>query len=87
MDVGNRLGRPGSRQREKTLVFPRESPTMLAPGFRAGHACTSAWGFSHLGRQTESEKIPRPRNLCLEISSITSALGQLHLRELRTSPL
>jgi hypothetical protein len=46
--------------REKTLVFRRESPTIHALGFsgQAARPAPLCWGFSHLGRQTESEKIP-----------------------------
>src|ERR1700694_1679538 len=33
MYVGKRLGRPRSRPSEKTLAFPRESPTMQPLGF------------------------------------------------------
>jgi len=70
-----RLGRPRLRQREKTLEFPHESPTMLAPGYsaQAFSLALPLWGFSHLGRQTEIEKIPRPRNLFPTQAGVTSA--------------
>jgi hypothetical protein len=57
------LGRPGSQLKEKTLVFPQESPTMLPLGLSApAHKLAlPLWGFSHLGRQTERERIPKPR--------------------------
>jgi len=47
-------------------VFRRESPTMLPPGLsaKAPKPAPPLWGFSHLGRQTECERIPRPRNRC-----------------------
>lgn len=44
-------------------MFPHESPRMLAPGLCiASHKpALPRWGFSHLGRQTERERIPKPR--------------------------
>jgi hypothetical protein len=58
------LGGPVHDFREKTFMFCRESPTMQPLGFSGQAArpvalCTG--GFSHLGRQTEREKIPSPR--------------------------
>jgi hypothetical protein len=46
--------------REKTFVFRRESPTMQPLGFQQTATSRLAvhGGFSHLGRQTESERIP-----------------------------
>jgi len=48
---------------------------MLAPGYsaQASSLALPLWGFSHLGRQTEIEKIPRPRNLFLIEAGVTSA--------------
>jgi hypothetical protein len=47
---------------EKTLVFCRESPTIQPLGFsrHADRLAALCVGFSHLGRQTEREKIPNP---------------------------
>jgi len=63
---GSGWGGPVHDQREKTLVFPHESHRMLPPGLcRMGHKpVLLRWGFSHLGRQTECERIPKPRNEC-----------------------
>jgi hypothetical protein len=57
---GNGWGGPVHDFREKTLVFCRESPTIQPLGFngQAARPVALYWGFSHLGRQTESEKIP-----------------------------
>jgi hypothetical protein len=59
----NGWGGPTRDQRKKTLVFPHESPKMHALGLSdTGHNPVSPrWGFSHLGRQTECERIPKPR--------------------------
>jgi len=61
---GSGWGGPVHDQREKTLVFAHESHRMLPPGLvqKSRKAALPRWGFSHLGRQTEYEKIPRPRH-------------------------
>jgi len=57
---GSGWGGPAHDHREKTLVFPRESPTMQPLGFgkQAARPVLLRVGFSHLGRQTECGKIP-----------------------------
>jgi hypothetical protein len=73
-------GGPVHDQREKTLVFPHESHRMLPPGLvqRSRKAVLPRWGFSHLGRQTEYEKILRPRHQS-RIKSTPIKSGQRYL--------
>jgi hypothetical protein len=49
----------------KLLGVCRESPTIQPSGFsgKADKPDRCAWGFSHLGRQTENERTPRPRKI------------------------
>ncbi len=98
MNVGKRLGRPGSRLGEKTLVFPHKSPTMLPPGLctqvlpSSHELALPRWGFSHLGRQTEFERIPRPRKYFGSIRPVTlhrpfSHSDSLRNHRIRSSPI
>jgi len=62
-------------------VFPHESPKMLAPGLciASQKPALPRWGFSHLGRQTERERIPKPRkNFRIKISQALLALAIPH---------
>jgi len=58
------VGRPGSRlSRENLYVLPRIAYNAAAGVQRTSRQACSlcTGGFSHLGRQTEREKIPSPR--------------------------
>jgi hypothetical protein len=62
LEIGSRngWGGPVHDVREKTLVFCRESPTMQPQGSadKPQGLPRCARGFSYLGRQTESKRIP-----------------------------
>jgi len=60
---------PAHDLREKTLVFPRESSHNAAAGVEhaSDEPALPRWGLSHLGRQTECERIPRPRKFCFTV--------------------
>jgi len=85
----NGWGGPVRDIARKPLVFLRESPTMLPPGYSAQALSLALplWGFSHLGRQTEIEKIPRPRNLFPIEAGVTSAPARSHFGDLRRLPV
>src|SRR3954452_17621624 len=62
--IGIGLGRPGSQiMGENTLSFPRNRLQCLPLGLSAQalKLALPLWGFPHLGRQTERERIPKPR--------------------------
>src|ERR1700686_1942886 len=63
--VEKRLGRPGSRSaRKNTCVSARIAYNAAAGVVQTSHKLAlPRWGFSHLGRQTECERIPRPRKI------------------------
>jgi len=51
---------------------------MLPPGLctQVTKLALPRWGFSHLGRQTERERIPNPRKMSLQSwTSVTSPLA------------
>jgi hypothetical protein len=59
-------GGPAHDQREKNVCVSPRIAYNAAAGVEAGQVSRLAWlrwGFSHLGRQTESKKIPNPRKM------------------------
>jgi hypothetical protein len=71
---GTGWGGPACDAREKTLVFRRESPKMQALGVKqtSSQLCLPFLGIFRLGRQTDSVKIPQPRN---QLNSVESSAG------------
>jgi hypothetical protein len=60
--VGERLGRPGSRLARENIGVLSQIAYNASVGVQqtSRKAGRCAWGFCHLGRQTESERIPNP---------------------------
>jgi len=66
MSSGIGWGGPAHDQREKNVCVSPRIAYNAAAGVEAGQVSRLAWlrwGFSHLGRQTESKKIPNPRKM------------------------
>src|SRR5437899_5303300 len=71
----NGWGGPTRDRARKTLcVFPRIAYNAAAGVVQTSHKLAlPRWGFSHLGRQTECESIPRPRKMLDQSAGVTPA--------------
>src|SRR5215469_11166943 len=78
--VGNRLGRPASRLPENTCVSARIAYNRGAGVKQSQKLALPLWGFAHLGRQTECERVPKPlEKICEPMSRHHLSAGSLIL--------
>jgi len=86
---GSGWGGPARDHREKTLVFPRESPTMQPLGFgkQAARPVLLLWGFLTWAAKPRVGKSPEPRKILGLYSNnylrLNFSLHQLLLRASR----